>query len=179
MKLTAQAKLLPTAEQAQALRETLECANAACNYISAWAWEHQRFGQWALHRALYYDVRQRFGLSAQMTVRVLAKVADAYKLDRKTQRTFKATGSIAYDDRILRWLLGESAVSIWTTHGRLTIPYVCGPRQRELLAKRQGESDLALVDGTFYLFATCNVEEVEPIDMQGILGTCSFRNTMV
>ncbi|MBK7454490.1 MAG: hypothetical protein IPJ46_12445 [Anaerolineales bacterium] len=45
MKLIAQIKLLPTPEQAQALRKTLEVANAACNYISQQAWDSQTFKQ--------------------------------------------------------------------------------------------------------------------------------------
>jgi hypothetical protein len=39
MKLTAQLKLLPTPQQAAALKRTLEAANAACNAISQVAWE--------------------------------------------------------------------------------------------------------------------------------------------
>jgi len=170
MKLTAQVKLLPTPTQAQSLCDTLERANGACNHIAAWAWEHQVFGQWSLHRALYYEVREQFGLSAQVTVRAIAKVADAYKLNRNRQRTFRPTGAIAYDERILRWLMADSAVSIWTLAGRQTIPFVCGERQRKLLATQQGESDLALLDGKWYLFATCNVEEPEYIDVVGVLG---------
>ncbi|MBI3962870.1 MAG: IS200/IS605 family element transposase accessory protein TnpB [Deinococcus sp.] len=170
MKLTACVKLQPTAEQAHALRQTLERANAACNHISAWAWKHQTFGQWALHRALYRKIRATFHLSAQVTVRVLAKVADAYKLDKRRKRVFLATGSIAYDERILRWHLMNSTVSLWTLQGRMTMPFVCGERQRQLLVTQQGESDLAYVDGAFYLCATCNVETPDPADVQGVLG---------
>ena len=170
MKLTAQVKLLPTPEQAHALRETLARANAACNYVSEWAWEHQTLRQFDLHRACYYAVREKFGLSAQMAVRVIAKVADAYKLDRKTRRTFRPTGSIAYDERILRWQVERSQVSIWTLAGRQTIPFVCGDRQRELLATQQGETDLAFRADTFFLFTTCNVEEPAPSDVSGFLG---------
>jgi putative transposase len=43
MKLTAQLKLLPTPEQADSLKRTLEAANAACNYISNMAWETRTF----------------------------------------------------------------------------------------------------------------------------------------
>jgi hypothetical protein len=38
MKLIAQVKLLPTLEQADALRKTLERANAACQFVSDTAW---------------------------------------------------------------------------------------------------------------------------------------------
>ena len=179
MKLTAQIKLQPTPEQASALKRTLETANAACDYISAVAWESKIFGQYKLHHLAYAEVRTKFGLSAQMTVRCIAKVADAYKLDKETKRTFKPTGSIAYDERILSWKIKQSyahgtpgwgTVSIWTMDGRMTIPFVCGERQRELLQTRQGESDLATANGNYFLFATCNVEEPAPIEFTEVLG---------
>ena len=45
MKLVANLKLLPTPEQAEALRETLERCNAACNWLSQQAWQDGEFGQ--------------------------------------------------------------------------------------------------------------------------------------
>jgi RAB protein geranylgeranyltransferase component A len=67
------------------LRETLEKANDAANYVSEWAWQNRTLGQYTLHKALYYRVKDEFGLSAQIVVRVIAKVADAYKLDKGEQ----------------------------------------------------------------------------------------------
>ena len=170
MQLTAKVKLLPTPEQADVLRHTLETANAACNYISEQAWKERTFCQYSLHKLVYYDVRERFGLSSQMTVRCISKVADAYKLDRKTKRTFRETGAIAYDSRILSWKARKQAVSIWTLNGRQTISFVCGDRQRELLQHQRGESDLALIDGAFYLLATCEVEAPEQFEAEESLG---------
>ena len=89
MKLTAPIKLNPTACQAALLLATLERANAACNSITAWAWKEQTLRQYDLHKALYAGVKADFSLSAQMVVRALGKVADTYKLDRKTQRKLK------------------------------------------------------------------------------------------
>ena len=166
MKLTAQVKLLPTPEQADVLQHTLEQANAACRLVSDTAWETKTFRQYDLHHKCYQAVREQFGLSAQVAVRAIAKVADAYKLDRKAKRTFKTTGSIAYDDRILSWRLQDQTVSIWTVNGRLRLPFVCGERQLERLQTRQGESDLGLYKGLFFLSATCEVDE--PVD--GTLG---------
>jgi putative transposase len=96
MKLIAQLKLQPTPAQATALRSTLERANAACNSISGVAWETRTFGTFALQQRCYESVRVQFGLAAQMTIRALAKVADAYKLDKKRKRVFRPLASIAY-----------------------------------------------------------------------------------
>jgi putative transposase len=170
MRLTAVLKLQPTPEQADALRRTLARANAACEAISSTAWQTRTFRQFAIHRLCYADIRAAFGLAAQLTVRCIAKVADAYTLDQKVQRTFAPLGAVAYDERILRYTPSASMVSIWTLDGRQAIPFVCGERQRQLLAGQRGETDLAYVGGNWYLYAACEVETPDPIDVDGVLG---------
>lgn len=168
MKRTIQLKLLPTPEQADALKRTLETANAACDSISQIAWESRTFGQFALHRLTYGAVRATFRIAAQLTVRCIAKVAAAYKLDTQTRRTFTPLGAVAFDARILAY--NSASVSIWTLDGRQAIPFVCGKRQQALLAFRRGESDLAFVRGAWYLFATAEIEAPEPIAVDDVLG---------
>lgn len=170
VKLTANVKLQPTSEQHRALLQTLEQANAACNQISEVAWQNRVFSQFKIHKLTYYDLRESSGLSAQMVVRCISKVADAYKLDRQTKRTFKPYGAIAYDDRILSWNVDKSQVSLWTMAGRLKIQFVAGHPQLELLKDQRGESDLAYIRGEFYLFATCEIEDPEELDPKGVLG---------
>ena len=165
-----QLKLLPTAEQADALRRTLVRANEACDYISRIAWEIKTFRQFAIHKRCYAAVRETFEVAAQMAVRCISKVADAYKLDTKRLRTFAPLGAIAYDERILYFNRTKQEISIWTLDGRQAMPFVCGERQRALLQTQRGETDLALVNGAWYLFAVCEVETPEPIDVAGVLG---------
>src|SRR5258708_38945662 len=170
MKLTAQIKLLPTAEQAALLKATLEAANAACNAISDYAWDNRVFNAFKLHRALYSDLRKEYKLAAQLVVRCLGKVADSYKLDKKAKRQFKPHGSIPYDNRILNYRQQTQTVSIWAFGGRLEISYVCGERQTKLLKHQKGESDLWLHKGEFYLLATCEIDEPTPAEVQEFLG---------
>jgi putative transposase len=170
VKLIAQVKLNPTKEQAKLLRQTLERANSACNAISEIAWKNGMFKQFSLHKLAYASIRERFDLSAQVTVRAIAKVADAYKLDTKTFRRFKPLGAIAYDDRILTWRTEKQFVNIWTVRGRQKIPYVCGERQNQLLESRQGESDLVFHKGNYFLLAVCNVQEPTPQEVENALG---------
>jgi putative transposase len=165
-----QLKLLPTPEQADALMRTLVATNAACNHISQIAWESRTFSKFALQKLCYHDVRETFGLAAQMVIRALAKVGDAYKLDTKTQRSFRPTSAIAYDDRILSFALPDSSVSIWTLDKRQSIPFVCGAHQRAMLPFQRGESDLAFVRGEWYLFAAVDSDEADPLDVEGVLG---------
>ena len=170
LKLNAQVKLVVTPEQAEALKRTMQAANAVCDSISAWGWANQTFGQYPLHKGQYAEQRAVSGLTAQVIVRCIGKVADAYKLDKRTQRTFQPTGAIAFDDRILTWYTDKGQVSIWSVDGRLKLPFVCGEYQRGLLAFRQGEADLAFVDGAFYLMATVSIPDPPLIVTEGVLG---------
>jgi IS605 OrfB family transposase len=170
MKLTAKVKLLPDAEQRAYLLQTLERANAACDYISAWAWEAKVFSPFKLQKLVYVDVRQRFDLSAQVVIRLLSKVCDAYKLDKQTMRQFRKHGAIAYDSRIVSWYTDKQRVSIWSVGGRLNIPYQLGERQHELLQYQQGESDLVFSRGEFYLLATCDIPDPTEQETDAALG---------
>ena len=168
MKLIAQLKLHPTSEHAHALRETLHTANAVCNQISTIAWESKTFKQFPLHR-LVYSVFNDI-LPSNILVRCIAKVADAYKLDKNTKRVFRPTGALAYNDRTLSWNLKGSEVSILTRNGRIKVPFACGERQRQLLETRHGESDLVSINRQWYLFATCDVDDPTPADVDDALG---------
>jgi IS605 OrfB family transposase len=169
VKLTAKVKLAATEEQAKSLLYTLSSANECCDWISQQAWAAQQFRQFDIHRIVYRAAREKFALSSQVVVRCIAKVADSYKLDRKTLRTFRPTGAIAYDARILTWHTDEQSVSLWSIGGRLRIPFLAGAHQLALLARQKGESDLTFRNGTFYLAATCEVEEPAP-RADGFLG---------
>jgi len=170
MKLIAQVKLVPTIEQSASLLRTLETANAACNFVGKQAWQTRTFGQFALHKLCYNAVREQFGLGADATVRVFAKVSDAYKLDRKTLRTFKPRGAFPFNDRLVSYKLTTSIVSIWTMDGRQKMPFVCGDQQKQLLQGLRGECDLVYRRGDFYLFQTCDVDESPEIDPEDFLG---------
>jgi len=170
MKLAAKVKLITNIEQAENLKETILIANRACNFISEKAWQSKIFGQYNLQKLLYYEVKEKFNLSAQVVIQCIVKVVDAYKLDKKNQRRFKSLGAITYDSRIISWYTNKQFVSIWTIGGRLKISYACGKRQKELLKFQQGETDLVFVNKYFYLHSTCNIEEPEPQDFSDILG---------
>lgn len=170
MKLIAQLQLRPTQEQAAALEETLRAANAACDFLSMLAWDNQEFGKYGLQKLGYHEARKQFGLSAQVVIRQIAKVCDSYAIGQKVHRTFKPLGAISYDDRILTYQLDKSQVSLWTTQGRIKIPFVCGEHQKQLLQTHQGESDLCFVKGKWFLLTTCNVEEPPTDSKGGVIG---------
>jgi IS605 OrfB family transposase len=132
----------PTPEQAAALKAVMGAFNAACNFVSALAWEKHVFNQIALHHMTYRDIRAQFGLPSQLAVRAIAKVSDAYKTSKSTKAEFRPLGAITYDSRVLR-LLGVSNVSCATLSGRITVKLNIGGYQRDRLAGAAlGETDL-------------------------------------
>ena len=169
MKLVANIRLMPTPEQAAELRATLERCNEACNWLSEHAFAAKTTRQYDMHKAFYRQMRERFGLTAQAAVQCIKKVADAYKVDQKTQRVFRKHAAQPYDDRILSFKSDE-IVSLWLLSGRVKIAYVCGEHQRRLLAHRKGEVDLMLVRGKWYLAAVCEFDDPALLTPGGMLG---------
>ena len=82
MQLTIKVKLVPTPEQEHLLLKTMEAFNDACNFVSQIAFENRTASVVKIHRICYYEIRKKFNLSSQMAVRVVGKVADAYKVAR-------------------------------------------------------------------------------------------------
>jgi len=170
MKLIAQLKLLPSPEQFDALKLTLETANNASNHVSSVAWDRRVFGQFALHKICYHEIRAKFGMGADATVRVFAKVNDAYNLDRKSKRFFKPLGAFPFNERLVSYKTEKRFVSIWTMAGRQKMPFICGERQSKLLEGLRGECDLVFRDRQFYLFQCCDVDEPPPGEVSDFMG---------
>jgi putative transposase len=166
MKLTLKVKLLPTQEQAGLLLQTMKKANAVCNAISDIAWENKVFNQFKIHNLCYHGFKSTFNLSAQMLVRCISKVADAYKLDKKRKRSFRPIGAITYDSRILSYK--DFTVSIWAIGGRLKIPFVC--HNPKYIPYIKGEADLVYNKGKFYLFQTVDISDGEIKDVEEFIG---------
>jgi putative transposase len=169
MKLVAAVKLLPTREQAAVLKATLKRCNDACTAIAAKGFATDTFRQFDLHKANYASARTDFELTAQAAVRCIAKVADAFKVNRKVAPVFRADAAQPYDERILSFK-GNDTISIWTLEGRMKLNFVAGKKQRDLLAFRKGESDLCFVRGKWILACTCDIPETEEFKASDWIG---------
>ncbi len=168
MKLTLKLKLLPTIEQEALLLATIQEANAACNVISERAWSEKIFGQFKLHSESYYVVKNSFSLSSQMVVRCIAKVANSYKLDKKTKRMFRPLGSVAYDSRILSYNLTKKQASVCLIGGRQKIAFTC--YNPAYLPYIQGEADLCYIRDKFYLLQTIDIPSEKEQSAEEFLG---------
>jgi putative transposase len=169
MKLTLLVKLVPAPEQHSLLLETMERFNEACDHIANVAFEKHLPNKVALQKLVYREVREKFGLSAQMTVRAISKVVEAYKLNKAVKPKFKPQGAMVYDQRILSWK-GLDRVSILTLKGRQRIPIQIGPYQEARMDRIRGQADLILRNGTFYLAVVVDALEPIPYEAKEWLG---------
>lgn len=166
MILTLKIKLNPTEDQKNMLLDTIKAVNKNCNTISDIAWGNKVFNQFKIHKLVYRQIKDRSNLSAQVVVRAIAKVNDAYKLDRKTKRVFKPFGAITYDSRILTYK--KDIASIWCIGGRQKIPFQCF--NKEYLPYIKGEADLIYRKGKFFLFQCVNIPDVDIKDISEFTG---------
>ncbi len=169
MKQTLLVKLAPALEQSAALLRTLQAFNAACNDIAGTAFEHRTANKMALQELVYYDIRQRFGLSAQMCIRAIAKVAEAYKRDREKRPSFRTHGAMTYDERILSFPRVDRA-SLLTLDGRVEVPFRFGAYQEARLDRVRGQADLLYRNGMFFLACTVDAPEPAPNEPGEFLG---------
>jgi putative transposase len=169
VKQTLIVKLLPDPEQAASLLATLERFNAACDAIAAVAFREQIASAFALQRLVYFDIRARFGLSAQMTIRAIGKVCEVYKRDKTICPSFRPHGAMTYDERIMAWK-GVAGVSLLTVGGRTVVPFVFGAYQAARMGRIMGQADLVYRDGRWFLHATIETPTPPASDPDGWLG---------
>ena len=103
------------------LLDTMEQFNAACNDIAETCFKEHTASKYAIQRLVYHNIREKYGLSAQLTIRAIAKTCEAYKVNKAVQPTFKKHGSVTYDPRNLTFKgLGTDfpQVSMTTLDGR-------------------------------------------------------------
>jgi predicted transposase len=170
MKLTLQLKLLPDAQQAKALLDTMRRYNAAATFAAEQGFAAGVFSKPSIQKLAYRECRERFGLSSQMAVRAIAKAAECFSRDKSKCPVFRPTGAMTYDERFLSFK-GCHRVSILTVGaGRLMIPYVFGAYQAANLARIRGQCDLVYRDGLFFLYCTIEFQETPLVEVQDFLG---------
>nr|WP_319507138.1 transposase [uncultured Methanolobus sp.] len=162
-------KLYPDEYQHKALLETMERFNEACNYVSKIAWSTHTFGKVGIQKIVYYDVRDKYHLSAQMVVRAVGKVAESYRIDKTCLHEFRKQGAIVYDQRILTFKATDE-ISILTLEGRERIKIKYGEYRQLDMERVRGQADLIYHNNTFYLMVVVDVPDAKPIDPEGVIG---------
>ena len=174
MKVVLQIRLLPDAVSADKMRETMQRFNVACNYVSPLAFERRLTDNFALQKLYYYDIRKRFGLSAQHAVKVfglvVVAVKSALKKKHKTAPTFRPFSSVPYDKRLYS-IKGADKVSLSTLQGRVVVPCIYGDYQQNRWHHTKKQADLVLrKDGKWFLHIAIEIPDGDMQDVQDFLG---------
>ena len=171
VKRVIQIKLLPTAEQTDALEETMSRFNAACDWVAERAFERQLANSYALHKLYYYEVREAFDLPADIAILTFAQVAAAYKRDKSKQVSFRPLAAIPYRKGAFRYK-SLTTVNIKTADGnRHDIPMVMGDYQAEQFDQVKQFAELVRrKDGKWFIMACVEHEPEPPCDPDDFLG---------
>ncbi len=170
MLLTHKVKLLPTEEQGAALLETMERFNEACDFVAVAAFRIQSANKMRLQKEVYYELRERYELPAQLAIRAIAKVCEAYKHDKTIRPSFDKHGAVVYDQRILSWK-GPDRASLVTVYGRTIMPFLSCDYYESRKDIVRCQADLILQNGVFYLCVIVEVpeaDEIKPLDALGV-----------
>lgn len=160
MKIILQVQLLPDPESAAKLKAAVERFNEAATWLAGVAFEQKITRAFDLHRIAYKDIREKFGLPADMAVRCIAQVCEAYKRDKAKRPKFRKHAAVPYSMGKNIGFKGPDRVSISTLAGRVIVPFVMGAYQAERFRLRKGQSDLVLrKDAKWFLLVTVDLPE--------------------
>ena len=165
--------LLTDENGSKRLLATMEAFNAACDEIAQTCFTQQSASKYTIQTLVYHTIREKYSLSAQMTIRAIAKTCEAFKLNKKVQPKFKKHGSITYDSRILTFKglhLPHPQVSLTTLEGRQLFNLSICAYFAARTSRVQGQVDLVYRDGKFFLYATCDMPEGTPLEPDDVLG---------
>lgn len=171
--LTIVCKLQPTLDQLSKLEMTVKAFADACNYVNTVV-KPTLTHKDAIQALTYFNIRQQFGLSANLAVRVCARVAanrKTAKQKRKPVKEFKPT-SADYDARIFSFREKDWTASLTTVQGRERIPLVVGNYQKgKLSGKTPTSAQLCKHgDGGFYLHVQVKNDAPKPAKTNNVIG---------
>ena len=164
-------KLDLTLEQGVEVDATLGAFAGACNRIAEVCGALDSMNKVEVQRECYQSIRTEFGLSANLTIRAIARVCAALKVPEKADSTFEPT-SIDYDQRIFSFRERDWTFSLTLLDSRQRFTTCLGDFQRDSL-KGQRPTSATLVkrhDGDYYLHVQVKEESPPPIEVKDVLG---------
>ena len=148
----------------------MEHVNEAATFAARAGFDAGVFSQPSIHKLAYREIRDRFGLSAQMAVRAIGKAVECFRRDKKICPVFKLHGAITYDERIMGFK-GMDRVSLWALpEGRVIVPLIYGEYQKQRFDRIKGQADLVYRKGKFYLYCTVILPDAAPVKPSDFLG---------
>jgi IS605 OrfB family transposase len=165
-------KLNLTPEQAAEIDATLEAFADACNFAADVARQFDSTNKVKVQHAAYQEIRQRFGLAANLAIRAIARACAALKVPEKTHSAFRPT-SIDYDARIFSFREWNWTFSLTLLNSRQRIATTLGAHQKSALKGRTPTAAVLVKrrDGRYFLHVQiCQdaPDPPEPDDFRGV-----------
>ena len=171
--LTIVCKLQSPPDIAQKIESTLEGFAEACNYTNQNV-KPNITSKTTIQSQVYQTIREQYKLSANLAVRVCARVGanrKTAKKDKKPVKEFKPT-SADYDARIFAFREKDWSVSLTLVGGREHISLVPSNYQKgKLKGKRPTSAQLCKHrDGSYYIHIQLKDEAPKVIDSNNVIG---------
>lgn len=154
------------------MEDTLKAFADACNWINQNTPANLR-NKVRIQGIVYQDVRAKFGLSANLAIRAINRVASNRKTamkDHSSVKNFEPT-SIDYDTRIFAFREKDEEISVTLLRSRQRIKLVLGDYQRTRLKDSKPTSATLCKKGSeYYINIQVKSEAPERIHVDTVLG---------
>ena len=195
--VTAKIKLLPDKEAQKSLLNSMEQYRLVCNFISENIAENHSLSAQNIQKSLYEKIREKFGLTAQMTCSAIRTVVAKYKTIKTTLKNkakfnklcrrakklelwdfkpdFKQPQCDLLWNRDYSFIKGNDGIfSISTISGRIKVPFQNNGMDHYFDKSRYtfGTAHLTQKKGKFYLLVSIKeqVEECKSEEVKQVVG---------
>ena len=153
--------------------ETLQVFAAACEWVNGNT-PKALTSKTKMQKLVYNDVREKFGLSANLAIQALRRVCANRKTARQKDRNVRkfSPTSVSYDARIFSFKEFDYTVSLKLLENRVRFELDIGNYQRGIL-KGQKPKSATLVkrkNGDYYIHINLDNNVPKPIDTKNVLG---------
>lgn len=184
--VTAKVQIITTDEDRALLDRTMDTYREACNCASAYVFRTHDLNQASLNKALYKDLRSRFGLKSQMAQSVLKTVIARFKTVLANEKAWiKVRFKKPQYDLVWNrdYSFSTNVFSLNTLEGRVKLPfYAKGMEQYfDNSIYSFGTAKLVQKHGKYFLHipVTSEVAEVTPSDICNVVGIDRGINFLV
>ena len=175
--ITAKIQISATSDDKVLLNKTMSVYSDACNYASDYVFQTHNLKQFSLNKALYAELREKFGLKSQMAQSVIKTVIARYKtiLENESKWIKPSFKKPQYD---LVWnrdySLTQNCFSVNTLNGRVKLPYFAKGMSKyfDHTIYKFGTARLVNKHGKYFLHipVTYDVEESDISDICNVVG---------
>lgn len=167
--ITAKLQVLVSSEQRELLDATMNAYSNACNCVANYIFQTHDLKQFSLNKALYYDLRKRFGLKSQMAQSVFKTVIARYKaILENQQKWIKPDFSNPQYDLVWNrdYSLTGQLFSVNTLSGRVKLQYFATGMEKyfDHAVYSFGTAKLVQKHGKYFLHIPVTTDIPESLD---------------